>query len=144
MQVPRFSPRIFLIEMAPRLAPRNGCPVTNTHTPSSIGNGQWLKESSKHCPHRQTHTTTVPFIYRMMWHPFINLQEPKCMFHQSDQHGWKHSTLCKVSLDLLQMETLKVMMQANQLFRNIMKNTTTYMVVFWVVFLGANELLPQS
>jgi hypothetical protein len=42
------------------------------------------------------------------------------------------------------METLKVMMQANQLFRNIMKNTTTYMVVFWVVFLGANELLPQS
>jgi hypothetical protein len=26
MQVPRFSPRIFLIEMAPRAAPRSGCP----------------------------------------------------------------------------------------------------------------------
>ncbi len=26
MQVPRFSPRIFLIEMAPRPAPRSGCP----------------------------------------------------------------------------------------------------------------------
>ncbi len=25
MQVPRFSPRISLIEMAPRAAPRNGC-----------------------------------------------------------------------------------------------------------------------
>jgi hypothetical protein len=24
------------------------------------------------------------------------------MFHQSDRHGCKHSTLCKVSLDLLQ------------------------------------------
>jgi hypothetical protein len=44
MQVPRFSPRISLIEMAPRLAPRSGCPgrpalalpcpcpVTNTQT----------------------------------------------------------------------------------------------------------------
>ncbi len=26
MQVPRFSPRISLIEMAPRPAPRSGCP----------------------------------------------------------------------------------------------------------------------
>jgi len=26
MHVPRFSPRISLIEMAPRSAPRNGCP----------------------------------------------------------------------------------------------------------------------
>ncbi len=26
MQVPRFSPRISLIEMAPRVAPRSGCP----------------------------------------------------------------------------------------------------------------------
>ncbi len=26
MQVPWFSPRISLIEMAPRLAPRSGCP----------------------------------------------------------------------------------------------------------------------
>jgi hypothetical protein len=42
------------------------------------------------------------------------------------------------------METLKVMMQANQLFRNIMENTTTYMVVFGVLFLAANELIPQS
>ncbi len=26
MQVPQFSPRISLIEMAPRTAPRSGCP----------------------------------------------------------------------------------------------------------------------
>jgi hypothetical protein len=26
MQVPQFSSRIFLIEMAPRVAPRSGCP----------------------------------------------------------------------------------------------------------------------
>ncbi len=33
---------------------------------SSTGNGQSLEESSKHCPHRQTNTTTVAFIYKIM------------------------------------------------------------------------------
>jgi hypothetical protein len=32
---------------------------------SSTGNGQWLEESSKHCPHRQTNTT-VAFIHKIV------------------------------------------------------------------------------
>jgi hypothetical protein len=41
MQVPRFSPRISLIEMAPRPAPRSGCPTlfvtTDRQTPQGTG-----------------------------------------------------------------------------------------------------------
>ncbi len=44
MQVPRFSPRIFLIEMALRPAPRSGCPgrpalfiTTDSQTPQGTG-----------------------------------------------------------------------------------------------------------
>ncbi len=50
MQVPRFSPRISLIEMAPRAAPRSGCPGRPALlVTSSTGNGQWLEagEESK-------------------------------------------------------------------------------------------------
>jgi len=42
MQVLRFSPRISLIEMAPRPAPRNGCPG---------------RPAGPVCHHRQTDTT---------------------------------------------------------------------------------------
>jgi hypothetical protein len=41
--------------MAPRAAPRSGCPGRLAlFVTSSTGNRQWLEEFFKHCPHRQT------------------------------------------------------------------------------------------
>jgi len=58
MQVPRFSPRIFLIEMAPHTAPRSGrpgrpalpCPCPALFVTNSTRNEQRLEESSRHYP----------------------------------------------------------------------------------------------
>jgi len=54
MQVPRFSPRISLIEMAPHKAPHSGCPALPCPAPAlpclspQIGNGlhrEWASQA---------------------------------------------------------------------------------------------------
>jgi len=60
MQVPRFSPRISLIEMAPRPAPRSGCPG---HPAPAL--------PCPVCHHRQTDTTMFALICKIEHYTFI-------------------------------------------------------------------------
>ncbi len=74
MQVPRFSPRISLIEMAPRAAPHSGCPgrpampcpcpvCHQLHRERAV-TGRIFQALPNFCPHRQT-DTMFAFIYKM-------------------------------------------------------------------------------
>jgi len=94
MRVPWFSPRISLIEMAPRPAPCSGClgrlalpcPVCHHIQTNTTGNSQWLEESSRHCPQRQTDTVALILVgardLRTLWshlvpHPCPENHVPK-------------------------------------------------------------------
>jgi hypothetical protein len=57
MQVPRFSPRISLIEMAPRLAPAAAAPAALPCPCPAL--------PCPVCHHRQTDTTMFALIYKM-------------------------------------------------------------------------------
>ncbi len=64
MQVPRFSPRISLIEMAPRAAPHSGCPgrpVCHELHRERAGTGRIFQALPNFCLHRQTDGQTVCF-----------------------------------------------------------------------------------
>jgi hypothetical protein len=68
MQVPLFSPRISLIEMTPRLAPRSGCPArpalfvtTDRHHRERAVIGRIFQALPNFCPDRQTKRHHVCF-----------------------------------------------------------------------------------
>jgi hypothetical protein len=74
MQVPQFSPRISLIEIAPRLAPRSGCPgrptlfVTTDKERAPQGTGSDWKNllSTAQFLSTQTNTTMFALIYKIL------------------------------------------------------------------------------
>jgi hypothetical protein len=47
----------------PQRLPWPPCPARHHRQTDTTGNGQWLEESSRHCPHRQT--DIVALIYRI-------------------------------------------------------------------------------
>lgn len=54
----------------------------------------------------------------------------------------KHSTLyVKFAWDYLQMQNLKVVVQASRLYYNIMKNVTNYLVMVQDLFLVVNGFI---
>ncbi len=81
MQVPRFSPRISLIEMAPRAAPHSGCPgrpampcpvCHQLHREGAV-TGRIFQALPNFCPHRQT-DTMFAFIYKILtFHPLLQM-----------------------------------------------------------------------
>jgi hypothetical protein len=61
---------------------------------SSIGNGQWLEESSKHCPHRQTSPLLLLYIrLYVVWasHKGCHYVDLRLLF-QGLAHGMPHTT----------------------------------------------------
>jgi hypothetical protein len=53
--------------------------------------------------------------------------------------------MCQVCLGILQMESLKVVVQNNYLSKNMMKNATDYMAMVCVLFPVANKhIIPHG
>jgi hypothetical protein len=70
MQVPRFFPRISLIEMAPRAAPHSGCPAMPCLSPAPQGMGSDWKNLPGTAQFLSTQTdgrtdTMFAFIYKI-------------------------------------------------------------------------------